>query len=375
MVRSKERTVRGKERANFSSERTVRGAEQFIRGVEPLVRGWNGRTVPRPERFVPQHGASGSSTIPPGSSPNELVRLIKLFDRSADSAGVLGSAAATGADDVRAGCEDVGHGARGFFRRLCVNRFEIFQNGKAGVGLDHRRKLAAFSIKANDFGRARHVHARAAIQSDDIRAASLDKFRRLLGSDAHHGFVERAVSGKIVSERADDAGSARGFGGVNREAEFFKRSLSLDNDRVDARFDERGGLLIERGAGIGFGKIAVGFENCAKRTDVAENETGPLAKSFSRDASAGVVDLAQILGVTMTPEHERAAAERVRDKTIGARFDITALNGENAFGMSDVPHFTAIALLESSEHKLRAHRAVADEAAFEDDFLKRLFHA
>src|SRR6266850_546374 len=137
MVRSKERTVRGKERANFSSERTVRGAEQFIRGVEPLVRGWNGRTVPRPERFVPQHGASGSSTIPPGSSPNELVRLIKSFDRRVDSAGVLGSAAATRADDVRAGGEDVGNCARGFFGRLFVNRFEILENGKAGVGLDH----------------------------------------------------------------------------------------------------------------------------------------------------------------------------------------------------------------------------------------------
>jgi hypothetical protein len=141
------------------------------------------------------------------------------------------------------------------------------------------------------------------------------------------------------------------------------------------RFDERGGLLIERRASVGFGKIAIGFEDCAKRTDVAENVAGPFAERLSCDANACLIDLAQILGVTMTLEHERTAAKSIRDEAISAGFNVSALNGENAFGMSHVPHFTAIALFETSEHQLRAHCAVADETAFKDSFLERFFHS
>jgi hypothetical protein len=50
------------------------------------------------------------------------------------------------------------------------------------------------------------------------------------------------------------------------------------------------------------------------------------------------------------------------------------LNRENAFGMSHVPHFTAIPLLEAGEHELRAHRTIADETTFKDRFLKKFFH-
>jgi hypothetical protein len=300
--------------------------------------------------------------------------LIELRDRGADGAGVVRRAAATGADDVRAGVEDVRDCAGGFFGRLLVNGFEILQNGEAGVGLDHGRELAAFAIEADDFGRARHVHASAAIERDDLRTAGFDEFGGLLGSDAHHRFVESAVGRKIVSERADDAGSAGGFGGVNREAEFLKRSLRLNDDGVDARFDERGGLLIEGSARIGFQKIAIRLKNCAQRADVAENVTGPFAERLPCDANAGLIDLAQILGVTMTLEHQRAAAKSVRDETISARFDITALDGQNAFWMSHVPHFAAIALLETGEHELGTHRAVADETTLANGFEKWFFH-
>lgn len=207
-----------------------------------------------------------------------------------------------------------------------------------------------------------------------MRAASFDEFGGLLGRDAHHRFVKGAVGGKIISERADNAGRAGGFGGVDGEAEFFERGLSFDDDGVDAGIDERGGLLIKRGASIGFGEIAVRFKNCAERADIAEDVTGTFAESFASDANAGLVDGANILVVTVAFEHERAAAEGVGDKTIGAGFDIAALHSENAFGMSEVPEFATIARFKAREHELGAHRAIANEAAFENGFAKRFFH-
>src|SRR4029077_18977047 len=103
-------------------------------------------------------------------------------------------------------------------------------------------------------------------------------------------------------------------------------------------------------------------------TDVAENETGPFAKRLPCDSNTGLIDLAQIFSVTMTLEHERAAAEGVGDETISAGFDVTALDSQNALGMSHVPHFTAIALLETGKHELRSHRAIADKTTFKDGF-------
>src|SRR5262249_50048693 len=128
-------------------------------------------------------------------------------------------------------------------------------------------------------------------------------------------------------------------------------------------------------ASIGFSEIAIRLKNRAKRADVAENITGPLAERLPRDANSTVVDLAQIFRVTMTLQHERAAAERVRDKAISAGFDITSLDSENALRMSHVPHFAAIALLETGQHELRPHRAIADETTFEHGFAEWLFHA
>src|SRR6266481_2737041 len=141
----------------FNSNKTDELASAIVTVLWPETgkNGWNSRLdrilhefhskIHGPAPFSPKVGVLKTTA---GSSPNELVRLIKLFDGGAYGAGMVGRAAATGADDVRAGGEDVGHGARGFVRRLFVNRFEIFQNGKAGVGLDHGRKLAALAIKA-----------------------------------------------------------------------------------------------------------------------------------------------------------------------------------------------------------------------------------
>src|SRR3954470_2370482 len=95
---------------------------------------------------------SGASALARGC--REL-SLIELVNGCVNRTRMLGRAAAARADNVGAGGEDIGNSAGGFFRRLFVNGFEILQNGKSGVWLDHRRELAVFAIKAHDFCRAR----------------------------------------------------------------------------------------------------------------------------------------------------------------------------------------------------------------------------
>ena len=72
---------------------------------------------------------------------------------------------------------------------------------------------------------------------------------------------------------------------------------------------------------------------------------------------------------------DAAAAKRVGDETIGAGFHVTALDGQNALRVGQVPEFAAGAAFKAGEHELRAHGAVADEAAFERGFLKQFFHS
>lgn len=60
---------------------------------------------------------------------NGAVTLIELCDGGVNGAGVVGSAAATGADDIRAGGEDFGNGTGGFLGRLFVYGFAFFENG------------------------------------------------------------------------------------------------------------------------------------------------------------------------------------------------------------------------------------------------------
>jgi len=104
------------------------------------------------------------------------------------------------------------------------------------------------------------------------------------------------------------------------------RRVLLDSEEIDrtggTSFNQRGGLLIEGGASIGFREITVRFEDCAQRADVAKNIAGSFAERFFGDANASLVYLAQIISVTMTPKHKRATAEGIADEAIGAGFDV-----------------------------------------------------
>jgi hypothetical protein len=76
----------------------------------------------------------------------------------------------------------------------------------------------------------------------------------------------------------------------------------------------------------------------------------------------------------MPGQRDPAGAERIRDQAVGSRLNIAPLDLQYAFGMSQVPELTAGPTFEAGEHELRSHRAVAYEATFAQDFLKRFLH-
>ena len=123
-------------------------------------------------------------------------------------------------------------------------------------------------------------------------------------------------------------------------------------------------------------EIRKAFRTLARQyhPDVAKNKTRAIAKSFACDADASLIDGLEIFGVAVAGQHRAAATESIRDNAIGASIGVTTLNREDAFRMSEIPHFATTALLECGEHKLSAHGTVTNEAAFAKLFKEGFFH-
>lgn len=77
----------------------------------------------------------------------------------------------------------------------------------------------------------------------------------------------------------------------------------------------------------------------------------------------------------MASQGNPAAAKRICNNAVRARLGIAALDGENALRMGQIPQFAAGTVFESGEHELSAHRAVADQAAFTDNFVQEYWHS
>lgn len=293
-----------------------------------------------------------------------------MVDDLADGAGMIGGAAAAGADDGGAGLEGggdgLGHGRRGLF----VDGLHILEDGQSGVGLDHDGEGAVFAVDAGDLGGAVHVHAGAAVEGDEVGAAFRGEGGGAVGVDAHHGDVEGAVGGEVVGEGGDDGGGAGGLGGGDSDAEFLEGGLGFDDDGIGAGLDEGEGLFVVDGLGLVLGHIAVRFEDGAEGAEVAEHAAGAVAEGLAGDADSGLVDGADVVGVAVAGEDSAAAAEGIGDEAIGAGFGVAALDLEDAFRVGEVPVFATAALFEAGEHELGAHGAVADEAAVADEVVE-----
>ena len=168
-------------------------------------------------------------------------------------------------------------------------------------------------IALHRFTGAVHVHPRAAVQRDDMRAALFHELGGAFGVDAHHGAEGRPVEGHVVRHRADDARRAGFPGGVDAEAQLLQRGLRLDDDGVGAGIDQGLGLLGEGVAHLLLGEVAEGFHEPAERADVADDVAVAAdgAKRLAGNLDRGAVDGDDVVGVAVAVEHDPAAAERV----------------------------------------------------------------
>ena len=194
------------------------------------------------------------------------------------------------------------------------------------------------------------------------------KRRRLFGCHTHRRGKKRPVGRQIISERADDARRTGGLGGSDGQAEFVERRLGFDDDGIHPSPDQGGRLFGEGALRVGLRQVAVRFEHCAQRPDVAQHKSITPAKRLARDADARRVDGAQVPGRAVPRKRDAVGAEGVGDQAIRARGDITLLDGQDAVGMLQIPQFAAVAAGEAGEHELGAHRTVTNEAAFPQSF-------
>jgi hypothetical protein len=146
--------------------------------------------------------------------------------------------------------------------------------------------------------------------------------------------------------------------------------LCLYNDRIRAGFDQRPGLFFVSGPGLLLRQVAVRFQNRTEWTEVPKHITFAPGKRFARDADSRLVDGAQVISVVVPPQHDPASSKGIGDDAIRARVRVTPLNGLDTFGVREIPNLATGAAFEAGQHQLSAHRAVANETAFQQGFLK-----
>ena len=156
--------------------------------------------------------------------------------------------------------------------------------------------------------------------------------------------------------------------------QFFERGLRFDDDGVRARIHQRRGLFVEGAAHLGFGEIAVGLQQAAKRTDVAEDVAVSAPKAWRAISTP-----AWLISTTLSALEWRLSMMREPPKVLvrmqsDAGLGIAALDGQHPLRMREVPCLAAVALLQSGQHQLRAHGAVAEQGPLPDRVLQKLLH-
>ena len=139
--------------------------------------------------------------------------------------------------------------------------------------------------------------------------------------------------------------------------------MCLHDDRIRAPIDERLGLFLKRLRHLLSREITIGLHQPAEGPHVAQHISLPphIPKRLADDFDGRLVDLCHIIRIAVAIEHDPRTTERVGDDAVRTRLGVSLLDRQHLFRMAEVPLLAAVALLQAREHKLRAHRPIADQ--------------
>ncbi len=167
--------------------------------------------------------------------------------------------------------------------------------------------------------------------------------------------------GDVEGERSDDAGRADLLGGSDGVAQLLEARLGLDQQPIDARFDERCRLFGQRLTRHRLRYIAVGLDQSSQRPDVTEHEAGTVAEGLARLDRTGAIDRLDLGAEAVSLEHDAAGPEGIGGQAVGPGINVGALDGEHLIGTFEVPALPTSAGLQTGPLQLGPHRPVGEQ--------------
>ena len=164
-----------------------------------------------------------------------------------------------------------------------------------------------------------------AVQADRVHGPVVQTAREFFGG----GAVAQAPV--VFDTDVSDYGQfvAGGFaGGQDRFAQFVDFRECLENQQIDAGFDEHFDLLAKDGARLRKAGGAEWFQPDAQRSHGPRHK-GLVACRLPRDTHAGLVDRAKFIRIAERRQTLAVSAEGVGFQNFRARFDVVPMNFPN----------------------------------------------
>ena len=291
-----------------------------------------------------------------------MTRRSAFGQRRLDLGDVIRRRAAASTDQANAPLGETPRVRRHVFGRRQVDRAPFDIARPSGVGLrgqPNRRR------RGHALERLEHVRGTdAAIDADEIGPCRLQRRRELLRRRA----VERVA---IVLDRhlRHDRQRADAAHGGNRRADLVQVAKRFEDEEVDAAVDERLCLFAKYASASSRPIRPHGSMRKTKRTDRA-GDVGRPARAFARQASAGVIDLAEAIGQTERAQLDAIRAERVGLDDVSARLRVGLVHRDHARRIAQVQGIEGAIDEDALRVEHRAHPTIADEDALVERFEK-----
>jgi len=288
----------------------------------------------------------------------------RAIDGRLDPCDVLGRRAAAPADEADAVREKAARIRRHVLGRREIDRPAFDVARPAGVGLrrePHRRQ------RGHALERLEHVRGPdAAVDADHVGAARLQRRHELLGRRP----IER-VAVLLDRHLRHERKTADGSHGRDRGADLVEVAERLEEDQINAAFDQRGCLLAEVLLRLIEGGAPPRLDSKSERTD-STRDVRRLAGRGAGEPDASDVDLGELVLEPERSELDAVGTEGIGLEDGGARLHVVAMHRADPSRVREVERVETAVDEDALIVENRAHRPVADEDAFVERLEKRL---